>query len=308
MAQPSQSNHRVSAIWVLVALFAASIEPIVVKLGYRGSLSPWQALAYKNIVAAFVIMLLTRSWSSITKDNLLRVFPVSLLLMCTYGLVLFALKFTSVVTVVTLISTTPAFVALVNHKKGRDTLTPKFWFGFALCFLGVLLTVDAVSLGAHQVSLVGVLCLVGAVISSTTYRTTIEHVTQTVPPKHLSTNIFFINGILSAVFILPWCGALTLQEFGLTTWMGVAAAVANFAFLTAIHLVGSTRMSIFDMLQRPLVIVFAAIILDEPFIPIQILGVVLVLLGIQMAKVQRKVKSDKSDAAPVVAEASAVKA
>ena len=47
-------------------------------------------------------------------------------------------------------------------------------------------------------------------------------------------------------------------------------------------------MSIFDMLQRPLVIILAAVLLDEPLTVWQGIGVALVLGGVQLAKVSRK--------------------
>lgn len=60
------------------------------------------------------------------------------------------------------------------------------------------------------------------------------------------------------------------------------------AFLWAIKLVGSTNMSIFNLLQRPLVIVAAALILSDPLSWIQWLGVICVFAGIPLAKVQRR--------------------
>ena len=42
-----------AASWiVLLALLSASIEPILVKLGYRGNVTPLQLLVMKNIVGA----------------------------------------------------------------------------------------------------------------------------------------------------------------------------------------------------------------------------------------------------------------
>jgi hypothetical protein len=47
-------------------------------------------------------------------------------------------------------------------------------------------------------------------------------------------------------------------------------------------------MSIFDMLQRPIVIVAACLVLGEPFTLLQGIGVMAVLVGVQLAKVQRR--------------------
>jgi drug/metabolite transporter (DMT)-like permease len=74
----------------------------------------------------------------------------------------------------------------------------------------------------------------------------------------------------------------------IAAWAGVASVLANIMFLRAVKILGSTRMSIFDLLQRPLVIVFAAIILGEQVTWTQAAGFVLVALGVRMAKVTRK--------------------
>ena len=49
--------------WVLAALLAAAIEPILAKLGYRGDATPLQLLVMKNVVAACMILPLTRAWN-----------------------------------------------------------------------------------------------------------------------------------------------------------------------------------------------------------------------------------------------------
>jgi drug/metabolite transporter (DMT)-like permease len=75
-------------------------------------------------------------------------------------------------------------------------------------------------------------------------------------------------------------------------WMGFAGAVANIAFLWALCIIGSTRISIFGMLQRPLVIVAASVILHEPLSWLQVVGVAMTLVGIQMANVKRLKKEE----------------
>jgi multidrug transporter EmrE-like cation transporter len=47
-------------------------------------------------------------------------------------------------------------------------------------------------------------------------------------------------------------------------------------------------MSVIGLLQRPLVILCAALILKEPLSAVQIAGIILVIVGIQMAKVTKR--------------------
>ena len=283
------ATSNASMAWVLMALLAASIEPIMVKLGYRGGASPLQLLVFRNIFAAITILILTRRLVWLGWRSLALVCSVSLLLLATNGLVLYALQDISAVAVITLMTTTPAFVAIVNQWRGRDILGPKFWMGFGACFLGVLLTINAFGASISTIHYHGVAALLLAVASSTTYRTRMETITQKVLPRDISTHIFLINGLISIVLILPWIEPIKAESIPIAIWIGAAAAIANLAFLSAIKVLGSTRMSIFDMLQRPLVIVGAAILLGESITPLQGIGVILVLVGVQWAKVRRKV-------------------
>lgn len=284
---------KASSAWVLVALLSASLEPIVAKLGYRDGVTPWQLLFLKNLFAMLAILPVSYfaakkvgGWRWVGWGGVLTVASVSLQLMVTNACTLWALAKMPAITVITLVTTTPAFVALTNQWQGRDKLTGKFWLGLTLCFLGVLM-----SLNVFEQTLtfepLGVLFVVGSIVSSTIYRTRMETVTKTFPPVIVSTYIFLINGAVSFLLILPFLSPISTQGYGVGLWVGTAAAVANVAFLYALSLVGSTNMSVFNLLQRPLVLVTAAVILKEPLTTLQILGTVLVLFGVRWAQVKR---------------------
>lgn len=69
-----------------------------------------------------------------------------------------------------------------------------------------------------------------------------------------------------------------------------AAVVGNIAFLSALKIPGSTRISIFGILQRPILIIMSAIILREKLEWYQFLGIAMVLIGIRFARVIKKDK------------------
>src|SRR5690606_19053192 len=143
----------------------------------------------------------------------------------------------------------------------KDILSSKFWIGFFLCFLGSTLTLDLLSERGVSLNFTGLMALTLAVLSSTLYRTQIEDIMDKIHPSKVSIAIFLLNAIFVGIFIFPWIPKISEKGLYLSLWMGIAAAMANLAFLTSIHLVGSVRMSIFDMLQRPLIIILATIIL-----------------------------------------------
>lgn len=274
--------------WVLVALLAAAIEPILAKLGYRGAATPLQLLVMKNVVAACMILPLTRAWNWVGWSGVRKMASVSLLLLFTNFCSLVAVKFLPAVTVITLVTTTPAFVALTNQRKGRDVLGRKYWFGFGLCFLGVALSIDALRNGAMVFHPVGLLAVLGSIASSTIYRTRLEDVTAEYKPALVSTYIFLINAVVSLVFVAPFIEPIPMAMVPVGLWIGLAAAVANVAFLSAVHLVGATNMSIFNLLQRPMVLIAASFVLHEHLGWMQWVGIAMILAGVRIAKVVRK--------------------
>lgn len=266
---------------IVVAIVAASIEPIVVKLGYERQLLPLQLLVVKTLVGALLIFPLTRTFEWVGGVGFLRMMFLALLLLSNSALVIFALLKLSAVFVITIITTTPALVAIWNQALGRDRLSAKFWVGFLMCFVGVSLGMDWTDLHG---TLTGFGLMAGAVIVSTVYRVTMEATTRLFTPALVSTYLFLINGLFAAVILLPFAGSIQQETWQIGGWMGLAAACANVAFVFAIKLLGSTKVSIILLLQRPAVIIAAAVILREALSAVQILGVILVLAGVPLAQ------------------------
>ena len=277
-------GERATVAWVLAALLGASIEPILVKLGYRAAASPWQLLALKNLVAAAVIIPLARApkWPGLA--GVARIGRVSVLLVVTNALSLLALTRLSAVTQMTVVATTPAAVALVARARGRARPGWRFWAALAAALLGMVLTLDALRPGALAFDRAGLAFALGAVASSTAYRSAMEDLTATYGPPVVSTWVFLINAAVTSALVLPWSGLPPRAALPMGLWIGVAAAFANVAFLVALHRVGATKISIFTLLQRPFVMVAAALVLAEPLRASQVVGVAVVLGGVHFAQ------------------------
>lgn len=284
-SEKTDNTKIFTSVCVVVGILAASIEPIVVKLGYEQNLLPIHLLIVKTFIGSLLILPLTRTYRWIGFKNLGRVAILAILLLSTSALSIFSLQHISAVLAITIITTTPAFVAIINQIIGRDELTPKFWLGFLLCFSGVCLGLDWSGL---SISLLGFALIFGAVCTSTTYRVTMEGTANRFSPALISTYMFFINGLIVLMFFMPFAGQIPERAWQIGTWMGFASACANVAFLFALHLLGSTRISIINILQRPAIIIAAALILREPLTITQCVGVVFVLIGVQLAQVKRK--------------------
>ncbi len=280
----NKKNLQVSG-WITLALAAASLEPILIKFGYRGQLTAAQLIVLKNITAALVILPMVPRIRAMGGNGLKKMLLPGLLLFTTNVMVFIALQQLQVVLLITIVTTTPALVALVNSRLGRESAGPKFWWGLLMCFAGVILTLDYRDI---SVNLFGVACACVSALSSTFYRVQMEELTNKYSPATCSYATFFVQAILTLTAI-PFVGSIPPQAGLLGLWLGVSAILANVGFLSALNMVGSTRISILTMLQRPLIIVLAAISLQEQINVAQVIGIVLVMGGVHLAQVKRLV-------------------
>lgn len=299
-ASPGFINHPdISAIfWVAVTIIASSVEPIAVKTGYKASATPLQFVVIKALVGGILIVPLTRTFKWIGLKGVSKFLFVSLLYTLTTALVLIALNYISAVMVITIITTTPALVALINQAKGRDKLKLKFWIGFMIALIGIFLTFDiskvSLDISSCTLNFTGFFCVFASVATSAIYRTNLDDLTREYTPFGSSNYIFILNAIIVLMFIAPFTGPIDKSVWALGILIGFTGAIANIGFLAAIHLLGSTKISMLGVLQRPVVIIAVALILKESLNLIQIAGIILVIAGIQMATMKTiKIADDK---------------
>ncbi len=203
---------------------------------------------------------------------------------------MFALYYVSAVTVITVVTTTPALVAVLNQRLGREQLDKLFWLRLLVVFfLGVVLSIE---LSQFMVQPLGLILMFRAVITSSIYRVQMERLTDEISPAVASACTMAVGAVFSLLFILPFNLDMPPKALYFGVWIGIAAGLANIAFLYAINTVGATRLSVITMLQRPLLIVAAALLLKEPVTIAQVIGIVLVIAGTQMARVKRLQQSD----------------
>ncbi len=277
-------NRIPASVWVALALLAASVEPIVVKFAFQdNAAAPVQLIVLKNVIgAAFVLPILLR-WKGANWAGVKEMAPIGLLLFATNALTLISLKTLSVVLLITIVTCVPALVGILNNILGRDSLSRKFWIGFVMCFLGVVLTLDYKDIFVNGV---GVACAFAAALSSSFYRVRMEIMCDKHSAIVAASLTYFVQGAAS-LLLLPWAFPMANSAIYFGAWIGLSAALANIAFVYALNLVGSTRISVLTMVQRPGLIIAAAILLHESVTAVQILGIALVMAGIHYAQVKR---------------------
>lgn len=281
-----------STIWISLVVIATAVQPILVKLGYRVELDALQLLLMKNLLSALIVLPFVRSFRWLSKDEFWRIARISVLILGINGFSLLALELLPAAIVVTLTTTVPVFVALVNIILGREHNSCKFWLGLGISLLGVVLVtqiVTAIIDGKVVISSwLGVLFTFAAISCAVTYRVNMEKLTHTFEPKLLWIWCFWINAVVIFILALPFVSMPKIEALPLATGVGLSAAIANSAFLWAIRSVGATSTSVFQLLQRPFILVCTAFILGETLSPLQWLGAGLVIIGVSLARPKRK--------------------
>lgn len=276
-------TDRKIQFWLFLSLLGSSLEPVLVKY-FQPGISPLGLIVLKSLAACVLAAPLFKRLRNLRRSNLLPLFQVSSLAFVTNGLLFLSLKSIPATTLITIITTTPLLVAVVNHLRGKDQITIQFMLAFLAVFFGVLLTFE-VMLKTSSIDLnIGIGYALVSVMTSALYRLRMDSITQDIEPLTVSGSLFAFNGVMS-ILILPFVEVpKEVIPFGI--WLGFAGIVANVAFLFAIKHLGSTRVSVLSVIQRPLAVILGVILLREFVSTLQIVGMVMIFAGIYFAKMK----------------------
>lgn len=176
---------------------------------------------------------------------------------------------------------TPLLVASWFVWRRRERFGLRVWVGLVLGFVGLVLVVGA---GAWS-SWLGVLVALGNPLSWAVYLLLLPRLLDRYSPLALSALVTMVGalmllplGALDAVRDHPhvsahWLGLLaysTLLALVLTSWL----------YLLGVRRLGPARTAVYVYLQPFLAVVAAGVLIGEPILPLQLLGGVVMLIGV----------------------------
>lgn len=272
--------------WVTLALLGSSIEPLIVKYGLQQGFQSSQLMVWKLIIGGLCFLPFVLKEKLPASKNLNKLIVISILAILTNYSIFLAVGYLPVTLVITLISTTPIFIAIVHSLQGRVILKKEFWPGLVLVLIGVGLCVS-LKFDRIEGSYRGLIFIITAILGSIIYRSKVDILCQEMKPLSISTYIFIINACI-ALTALPFIAPVTFSAAPIVGWLGIAGAIANVGFIYAISILGATRTSVITLLQRPMVIILGAFIYNESLTVYQLIGIALVATGIWLAKTEKK--------------------
>lgn len=192
-----------------------------------------------------------------------------------------------------LVATTPVITALLAVRSGADVLTRTKLGGSLLSFAGVALVIASGPGLALGGTIVGDLLTLGAAVCWSIYTAYGASVLRRYSP--LRTTAWAMVGgtlVLAPIGLLDGA-SVAWPSVGLDAWAGLAfsafvpAGIANVVVFSAIRLLGPTRIAAYQFLVPFIAVLLGAAFLAEPVRVGQILGGIVIVLGVVITRADR---------------------
>ncbi len=192
-----------------------------------------------------------------------------------------------------LIATTPVITALLAVASGADSLTRTKLLGSLVSFAGVAVIVAAghgITLGG---ALIGDALTLLAAVCWSVYTAFGAPILRRHSPLRTTTwamvggsLVLLVPGLFQAVGV-PWSGVSADAWAGLLFSAFIPAGIANVVVFSAIRLLGPTRVTAYQFLVPFMAVLMGAAFLAEPVRLDQLLGGVVIVIGVAIARVDR---------------------
>jgi len=218
-----------------------------------------------------------------------------------------ALAVTSADNVAMIAATTPLLVAGWLVWRGREHFGPRIWLGLGLGLVGLLLVVGA----GRWSSWLGVLIALGNPLSWAIYLLLLPRLLARYRPLTLAA----LTTLLGALMLLPFGAAEAAARHPQVTWawLGLlaysalgAVAVTTWLYLPGVRRLGPARTAVYGYLQPFLAVLTAGLLIGEPVLPLQVLGGVVMLLGVISGRPRARPSAAAAGNAPVTQPSSRV--
>jgi drug/metabolite transporter (DMT)-like permease len=194
-----------------------------------------------------------------------------------------------------ILAATPVFTAVLAVAAGADTLNPMKFAGAVLSFVGVVLVIAAGIGISMSGSLLGSALTLLAALCWATYTSFAAPVLRHHSPLVLTTWATIAGTVVMAPIgisqlLAPGAFGPEQTERLLPIVLAVAysgllaAAIANIVVFNGVRLLGPTRITTLQSLVPAMAVVLAAIFLNEPIGPVQVVGGGIIILGVALTR------------------------
>jgi drug/metabolite transporter (DMT)-like permease len=288
----SADARRLAEAGVLLVMVAWAANFVIVKGAIE--VVPPIGFAFVRFLLAGLVLLAILRWRE-GSVGLPREVVVPLMLLGGLGFGVYQVLWATALTVTTagtsalIVGTTPIWTALVAVAIRTETPHRARFAGAAVGFVGVALVVAARGFDLAGAGLGDLLTLVAAICWGS-YLALSAPLLATLSPLRLTA-----WAILAGTAVMAIPGVVQLAGAG-SAWVGgdtllaivysgiVAGGLANVLIFRAISLVGPSRVANMQLLVPALTVILAAVLLGESILVGQVLGGIVIVAGILIAR------------------------
>ncbi len=272
----------------------------------KTALTDLSPLSFNSLRFGFAaLFLLTLLWViernlSVRREDIVRLFLLGLIGNTFYQLLfIHGIARTTASNSSLILAIMPIFVVLLSTVLGVEKVGRRIWYGVVISFIGIFLIVQGTgrTLTITDQSLIGDLLTLAGTICWATYTVLSKPLLQRYTPLKLTT-ITMAMGTLPLVLVsIP---SLNEQNWGSVSLQGwlclaysfcLAIAIGYVIWYTGVSRIGSARTALYENLITVIAVAVAWIFLSEKMTLLQILGAVLVLVSLYLARRNSKVNS-----------------
>ena len=201
----------------------------------------------------------------------------------------YAVDFTAAANVALILASAPAFAAVFAVVLGHERVRPAHWVALGLSLVGVGLVVAGGS-NLEGFSLRGDLLAVGAALTWAAYTVMLRPLFGRYSAGRISALVILVGAVIMAPVTIVQVahqdfGSLTRLDWGAWVYSTIGPLlVTNWLYFRSLHRVGAARATLYMYLQPFLGAVFAAWLLDEKLVAIQLIGGAVIVGGVALGR------------------------
>ena len=285
---------------IIIALVIGSIKPVLMTFGLNNISIPTITMLIMIFILSAAISYFYVRPRPLEKREIKPVLTSGVLLFCYTISTLFALKFSNVITVTSIIAITPLVVGIHQAIIRQKQLNKKFFIGFILAFVGVLTVINLIDIHMLNLNAKGILFSFLTVLFADIYRVTLDKATKktNLSPDSISSYMLITSAAI-CLTLIPFYVDSVAQYNNIGVWLvisGIAlcSVFANLLFVKAIKIIGATSVSMVCILQPAIVLLIAVLFLGEKSNLSQITGISLIIFGIFVSESKYAEKRQKA--------------
>jgi len=208
------------------------------------------------------------------------------------GFFIFGIDATSAGNTSILLATTPVWTLAFSTLRGHENPGALVWFGILATLSGISLVVlgGGMALGIHSSTLKGDLLMIGAAITWSAYSVGSRGMIRKYGSLPVTAWTLWVGSFGLVILGFPSLLQAPLDQVSPFTWLGVgyagilAIGLAYILWYRGVQRIGNSRTAAYANLTPVVALAVAWVWLEEVPRPLQLLGAVVVLAGLALAR------------------------